>query len=89
MNTILEIKDLYKNYQTIEKEIIVLHNINFKVNEGDFISIVGPSGAGKSTLLSIIAGLEDYKGKIIKNDITIGYMLQKDYLMPYLTILDN
>ena len=89
MNTILEIKDLYKNYQTIEKEIIVLHNINFKVNEGDFISIVGPSGAGKSTLLSIIAGLEDYKGKIIKDDITIGYMLQKDYLMPYLTILDN
>ena len=89
MNTILEIKDLYKNYQTIEKEIIVLHNINFKVNEGDFISIVGPSGAGKSTLLSIIAGLEEYKGKIIKNDITIGYMLQKDYLMPYLTILDN
>ena len=89
MNTILEIKDLYKNYQTIEKEIIVLHNINFKFNEGDFISIVGPSGAGKSTLLSIIAGLEDYKGKIIKNDITIGYMLQKDYLMPYLTILDN
>ena len=89
MNTILEIKDLYKNYQTIEKEIIVLHNINFKVNEGDFISIVGPSGAGKSTLLSIIAGLEDYKGKIIKNDITIGYMLQKDYLMSYLTILDN
>lgn len=89
MNTILEIKDLYKNYQTIEKEIIVLHNINIKVNDGDFISIVGPSGAGKSTLLSIIAGLEDYKGKIIKNDITIGYMLQKDYLMPYLNILDN
>ena len=89
MNTILEIKDLYKNYQTIEKEIIVLHNINIRVNDGDFISIVGPSGAGKSTLLSIIAGLEDYKGKIIKDDITIGYMLQKDYLMPYLTILDN
>ena len=89
MNTILEIKDLYKNYQTIEKEIILLHNINIRVNDGDFISIVGPSGAGKSTLLSIIAGLEDYKGKIIKDDITIGYMLQKDYLMPYLTILDN
>ena len=69
MNTILEIKDLYKNYQTIEKEIIVLHNINIKVNDGDFISIVGPSGAGKSTLLSIIAGLEDYKGIIIKKKV--------------------
>jgi len=91
MNSILEVKNLYKNYQTKEKEIITLHNINFKVNEGDFLGIVGPSGAGKSTLLSIIAGLENYSsGSIIKKDnLRIGYMLQKDYLMPYLTILDN
>ena len=91
MNSILEIKNLYKNYQTKDKEIKTLNNINIKVNEGDFIGIVGPSGAGKSTLLSIIAGLEDYSsGKIIKEDhLKIGYMLQKDYLMPYLTILDN
>ena len=91
MNNILEIKNLYKNYQTKDKEIKTLNNINIKVNEGDFIGIVGPSGAGKSTLLSIIAGLEDYSsGKIIKEDhLKIGYMLQKDYLMPYLTILDN
>lgn len=91
MNNILEIKNLYKNYQTKEKEIKTLNNINIKVNEGDFIGIVGPSGAGKSTLLSIIAGLEDYSsGKIIKKEnLKIGYMLQKDYLMPYLTILDN
>ena len=91
MNSILEIKNLYKNYQTKNKEIKTLNNINIKVNEGDFIGIVGPSGAGKSTLLSIIAGLEDYSGgKIIKEDhLKIGYMLQKDYLMPYLTILDN
>ena len=91
MNSILEIKNLYKNYQTKNKEIKTLNNINIKVNEGDFIGIVGPSGAGKSTLLSIIAGLEDYSsGEIIKEDhLKIGYMLQKDYLMPYLTILDN
>lgn len=91
MNNILEIKNLYKNYQTKEKEILTLHNINFKVNDGDFLGIVGPSGAGKSTLLSIIAGLETYSsGEIIKKDnLKIGYMLQKDYLMPYLTILDN
>ena len=91
MNSILEIKNLYKNYQTKDKEIKTLNNINIKVNEGDFIGIVGPSGAGKSTLLSIIAGLEDYSsGEIIKEDhLKIGYMLQKDYLMPYLTILDN
>ena len=91
MNNILEIKNLYKNYQTKEKEINVLQNINIKIKQGDFLAIVGPSGAGKSTLLSIIAGLEELSsGKIIKNEnIKIGYMLQKDYLMPYLTILDN
>ncbi len=91
MNTILEIKNLYKNYQTKEKEIITLNNINMKVNEGDFLGIIGPSGAGKTTLLSIIADLEKYSsGEIIKKDnLKIGYMLQKDYLMPYLTILDN
>ena len=91
MNNILEIKNLYKNYQTKEREIKTLNNINIKVNSGDFIGIVGPSGSGKSTLLSIIAGLENYtSGKIIKKeDLKIGYMLQKDYLMPYLTILDN
>lgn len=91
MNNILEIKNLYKNYQTKEKEVQVLNNINLKIDENDFLGIVGPSGAGKSTLLSIIAGLENYStGKIItKENIKIGYMLQKDYLMPYLTILDN
>lgn len=88
--SILEVKNLYKNYETYEKEIKVLNNINFKVEKGDFLGIIGPSGSGKSTLLSIIAGLENYSGgRIIKNNTKMGYMLQKDYLMPYLTILDN
>ena len=91
MNNILEIKNLYKNYQTIDEEVKVLDNINIKVNKGDFLGIVGPSGAGKSTLLSIISGLEKpSSGYICKDDnITFAYMLQTDTLMPYLTILDN
>ena len=91
MNNILEIKNLYKNYQTKEKEYEVLNNINFKLKEGDFLAIVGPSGAGKSTILSIIANLENKtSGEIIKKDnLKIGYMLQDDSLMPFLNILDN
>lgn len=91
MNKILEIKNLSKFYQTNEKEIHVLDNININVFQNDFLGIIGPSGSGKSTILSIIANLEDYDlGSIIKKDnLKIGYMLQKDYLMPYLTILDN
>lgn len=91
MNSILEIKNLYKNYQTKNEEVKVLDNINFKLYKGDFLGIVGPSGAGKSTLLSIISGLEkESNGKVIKDDnTTFAYMLQTDTLMSFLTILDN
>ena len=40
-------------------EIQALKNVNFRIKEGEFVSIIGPSGCGKSTLLSIIAGLEE------------------------------
>ena len=91
MNNLLEVKNLYKNYQTKDKEIKVLNNINFKIKKGDFLAIVGPSGSGKSTLLSIISNLEKKSSGLILKDhnLKIGYMFQKDYLMPYLTILDN
>ena len=90
MNNILEIKNLYKNYQTKKEEINVLNNINIKLKQGDFLGIVGPSGSGKSTLLSIISGLETMtSGEIIKDDITFAYMLQNDSLLPYMTILNN
>ena len=58
MKKILEIKNISKKYQSQEGEIVALQNINFKVKQGEFVSIIGPSGCGKSTLLSIIAGLE-------------------------------
>ena len=91
MNNLLEIKNLYKNYQTISEEIIVLKNINFKLKKGELLALVGPSGIGKSTLLSIISGLEKpSKGEIKKNkDLIISYMLQDNSLMPFLNVLDN
>ena len=91
MNNLLEIKNLYKNYQTVNEEIIVLKNINFKLKKGELLALVGPSGIGKSTLLSIISGLEKpSKGKIKKNkDLIISYMLQDNSLMPFLNVLDN
>ena len=91
MNNLLEIKNLYKNYQTISEEIIVLKNINFKLKKGELLALVGPSGIGKSTLLSIISGLEKpSKGVIKKNkDLIISYMLQDNSLMPFLNVLDN
>ena len=91
MNNLLEIKNLYKNYQTINEEINVLKNINFKLKKGELLALVGPSGVGKSTLLSIISGLENKtSGKVLKDkDLAISYMLQDNSLMPYLNVLDN
>ncbi len=91
MNNLLKIKDLTKSYHTKEGEILAIKEINFNINKGEIISLVGPSGCGKSTLLSIIAGLDQLDKGIIKKDkdLKIGYMLQNDALLPYLTIYDN
>jgi len=84
-------------YQSLNGEINALENINFSVYDGEFVCIVGPSGCGKSTLLSIMSGLlAPTSGYILLNGerITgtskkIGYMLQKDHLFEWRTILQN
>ncbi len=87
---ILEVTNLKKYYHTPSEEILALDNINFDVNEGEFISIVGPSGCGKSTILSILNNLiNKSSGEININNKSIAYMLQSDSLLPFLTILDN
>lgn len=88
-NTILKVENINKTYQAKNGEIVALDNINFDVKNGEYISIIGPSGCGKSTLLSIIAGLENQtSGKILINE-KLGYMLQRDNLLEWRTILKN
>ena len=97
METILEIKNICKTYQSKEGEILALKDIHLKVKKGEFISIIGPSGCGKSTLLSIISGLEKKtEGEIyIENkkiegiSEQVGYMLQKDCLLEWRNIWSN
>ena len=89
MSNILEVKNLSKKYHTLEGEIEAISNVSFNLKDKEFIAIVGSSGCGKSTLLSILSGLvSDYKG-VIKSDKSIGYMLQTDCLLSWLTIRDN
>jgi NitT/TauT family transport system ATP-binding protein len=72
-------------------------DIGFELHKGEVVSIVGPSGCGKTTLFNIIAGLlEPTQGKIQVNGKQVhqatghvGYMLQKDLLLPWRTVLDN
>ncbi len=89
MEKVLEVKNVTKKYQTKEGEITALKNVNLRVNEGEFVSIIGPSGCGKSTLLSIIAGLEEKTNGEIYIQGEIGYMLQRDCLLEWRNILSN
>ena len=74
---IIEVNKLSLGY---EKKV-VLNNINFKLEEGDFLCVVGPNGSGKSTLIKGILGLiKPINGKVLYNGIkqnSIGYMPQE------------
>lgn len=58
MTKILNIEQLGKTYRSGTKEINVLENISFSIEDGETFSIVGPSGSGKTTLLGLCAGLD-------------------------------
>jgi ABC-type nitrate/sulfonate/bicarbonate transport system ATPase subunit len=74
-----------------------LATVTLAAESGQFVSLVGPSGCGKSTLFNIIAGLiEPDEGTVRFDgaDVTgttghVGYMLQRDLLLPWRTVLDN
>ena len=97
MAKILEVRNVSKKYQNKDGETLALENVNMTVKKGEFVSVIGPSGCGKSTLLSIIAGLEEKNTgeiyiegeEIEKISDKVGYMLQKDCLLEWRTILNN
>ena len=88
---LIEIKNLNKIYHTPTKEVISLNNINLTINKEEIISIVGTSGCGKSTLLNILTKLlTPSSGTIIEHEeLRIGYMMQEDALLPWLTVYEN
>lgn len=89
MKEVLKVKNISKIYQAENGEVEAVRDVSFSVEEGEFVSLIGPSGCGKSTVLSIIAGLEEKTSGDIEIDGQIGYMLQKDSLLEWLTIYKN
>lgn len=92
MEPLLKIKHLKKVYHDLEGEIDAVKDFTLDIYENEFVVVVGPSGCGKSTILSILAELESKSSgeiEVNKENLVMGYMLQKDSLFPWLTILDN
>jgi putative ABC transport system ATP-binding protein len=58
MDSLVEIRDVYKSYKRDSFEVPVLDGISLTVPRGDFVALMGPSGSGKTTLLNLIAGID-------------------------------
>ncbi|MCI1944041.1 ABC transporter ATP-binding protein [Clostridium luticellarii] len=81
----VELENVCKKFE----DRTVLQDITLYLKRGEFVSILGPSGCGKSTLFNIITGfVKEDSGRLFVRD-DIGYMQQKDLLLPWKTVLSN
>jgi len=95
--TLLELKNVSKDYGDGARRTEVLRNVHLEVARGETVAIVGYSGAGKTTLLSILAGLvapdrgeANFDGKPIKRPSPErGVVFQNYSLLPWLTVFGN
>ena len=93
----LEVRNLTQTFDQKGTRLQVLDNLNFSVDDREFIALLGPSGCGKSTLFNVISGLLTpdagtiyLDGEYIYGDTgNCAYMQQKDLLLPWRTVLKN
>jgi ABC-type nitrate/sulfonate/bicarbonate transport system ATPase subunit len=94
----LQISNLHSGYATPDRGLVpTVDGVDLALNRNEFVSIIGPSGCGKSTLFNVIAGLLSptsgevaLDGKaIVGRPGHVAYMMQRDLLLPWRTILDN
>lgn len=73
---ILKVKDLKKNYGSVE----AVRGVSFEINKGEFVSLMGPSGSGKSTLLNLLGGLDQVtSGSIQLSGIELATLNDTDF----------
>jgi sulfonate transport system ATP-binding protein len=93
----VEVVSVSKSYSLIGKELKVLQNISFALDDHSFVTLVGKSGCGKTTLLRILCGLESASGgefHLTTNSShnsrpKVSIVFQEPRLMPWLTVEQN
>lgn len=93
----INIHHVSKTFRRGDSVVEALRDFNLNIEKREIVAVIGPSGCGKSTLLNIIAGLYApnkgrvlYKGSPVTDVNTdVGYMTQKDNLLPWRNVRDN
>lgn len=97
METIIDIRNVSKEFIENGESTEAVLNINLKIPENQFTVLIGPSGCGKTTLLNMIAGfIKPTQGQVLLNGNSVdqpgpdrGYVFQDYALFPWLTVLGN
>jgi len=93
----IDLNGVGKRFVTRDREVEALQPIDLTIRHHEFVALVGPSGCGKSTILNMIAGLLPPSAGVVSYDgvaigglnRAVGYMTQKDTLLPWRTAADN
>ncbi len=93
----IEIRHVSKNFRRGDHVVEALRDFNLNIDKREIVAVIGPSGCGKSTLLNMIAGLyTPSRGRVIYKGVPVtdvntdvGYMTQKDNLLPWRNVRDN
>lgn len=88
----IKIRELSKSFTSGGCNVRIFENFDLEIAAGELVVIFGPSGCGKSTLVNIIGGTEQYDGGAIEGlsgNKRIGYISQRNSLLPWLNVIDN
>ena len=89
---LMKLSNVSLAYHTVAGETAAIQNLDLTVYDGEFLAIVGPSGCGKTTVLSLIMGLlppTEGSVRFSREDLRLGYMLQRDHLLDHRTVEKN